>query len=96
LILGIDTLRENQAVDLPLFSFLRIPPHPSSTLPLTSLAMDTMGKKSLEQEKPISDRAPTFHVLAIEVTEKDRQRLYRKVDFHILPFISFLYFLSFL
>ncbi|KIK02708.1 hypothetical protein K443DRAFT_96457 [Laccaria amethystina LaAM-08-1] len=58
--------------------------------------MDTMGKKSLEQEKPISDRAPTFHVLAIEVTEKDRQRLYRKVDFHILPFISFLYFLSFL
>lgn len=69
---------------------------PSSTLPPTSLAMDTADKKSLEQEKPISNRAPTFHVLAIEVTEKDRQKLYRKIDLHILPFISLLYFLSFL
>lgn len=58
--------------------------------------MDTADKKSLEQEKPISNRAPTFHVLAIEVTEKDRQKLYRKIDLHILPFISLLYFLSFL
>jgi len=93
---GIYALRENQVIDLPVFSFLRMLLQPSSSLPHTNLAMDTMDKKSLEQEKPISDRAPMFHELAIEVTEKDRQRLYRKVDFHLLPFITLLYFLSFL
>lgn len=78
------------------FSFLRMLFQPSSTLPPTSLAMDTTDKKSLEEEKPISNHAPTFHVLATEVTEKDRQKLYRKIDWHILPYVSLLYFLSFL
>lgn len=62
--------------------------------------MTELNKSSFQQEKSTSDHALTphhsVHALEVEITEQDRQRLLRKIDFHILPFISLLYLLSFL
>ena len=62
--------------------------------------MNEVNKSSFQRKKSTSDHALTPHqsinALEIEVTEPDRQRLLRKIDFHILPFISLLYLLSFL
>ena len=59
--------------------------------------------RSTESEKnsvtpTIQDNKPTVHKheLTPEALEVERKRVLRKMDLHLLPFVSILYLLSFL
>jgi hypothetical protein len=62
-----------------------------------------MGTHSELEEKTLSEikakhGPPSLHkdTEVASVSEADRKRVLRKMDIHLLPFVSFLYLLSFL
>ena len=83
---------------LPLHTSTQLP-RPSPAVLSSGCAMTEVNKSPFQREKSTLDGLTphhSVHALEVEVTELDRQRLLKKIDFHILPFISLLYLLSFL